>query len=188
LAEIPFQVIIKGTDESYPDHLSIEEIPVHIAKEKALAVKNHLLTAYHSQFQEQTILAADTVVVLGDTIIGKPANREAAIATLQSLSGREHSVITGVFILGNDDKEIAFSDTTKVCFHPLTDEQITYYVDTFQPFDKAGAYAIQEWIGAVGIQSINGDFYNVMGLPISKVVKALEVIVKENKTVSKTIK
>lgn len=119
------------------------------------------------------ILAADTVVVLDNKIIGKPANREEAIAILTALSGREHKVITGVVLL-NGKEEISFSDTTRVVFHPLTQEQIRFYVDKYKPYDKAGAYAIQEWIGVTGIKSIEGDFYNVMGLPVSRVVNALK--------------
>jgi septum formation protein len=165
-AEIDFEVIVKETDESYPDNLAIEDIPVFIARNKALAVKTELKN------DNRIILAADTVVVLDNRIIGKPAGREEAIAILTALSGREHRVITGVILL-QDEKEIAFSDTTNVVFHTLTQEQISFYVDRYKPYDKAGAYAIQEWIGVTGIKSINGDFYNVMGLPVSRVVKAL---------------
>ena len=115
------------------------------------------------------------MVVLGDRIIGKPSNREDAISILKSLSGQRHAVITGVVIL-TETKEIAFADTTYVTFHPLTEDQIVFYVDKYKPYDKAGAYAIQEWIGVVGIKAIEGDFYNVMGLPVSRVVKALEQV------------
>ena len=172
-AEISFEIIIKSTDESYPATLSIAEIPVHIAHNKALAVQQHIATAYHSQYKNQCILAADTVVVLDDTIIGKPIDRQAAIDTLKALSGRQHSVITGVVILKNDTT-VTFADITKVCFNEITEEQIIFYVDKYKPYDKAGAYAIQEWIGVVGIKSIEGDFYNVMGLPVSRVVRALQ--------------
>jgi septum formation protein len=111
--------------------------------------------------------------VLDDSIIGKPVDREDAIAILTSLSGREHQVITGVAVR-NEEKEIVFHDLTFVQFHQLTREQIGFYVDKYQPYDKAGAYAIQEWIGVVGIKEIRGDFYNVMGLPVSKVVRCLK--------------
>ncbi len=164
-AEIDFDVIVKPTDESFDDRLPIQEIPIHIAREKAFGVKQ--------DHPHRTVLAADTVVVLENQIIGKPANRAEAIAILQQLSGKQHQVITGVFILFNEE-EISFSDITEVEFHPLSLEQIEFYVDKYQPYDKAGAYAIQEWIGVVGIKSIRGDFYNVMGLPVSRVVKALE--------------
>jgi septum formation protein len=164
-AEIPFEIIIQSTDESYPADLPVQEIAVHIARNKALAVKQ-------SSNIDTTVLAADTIVVLNNEVIGKPKNREDAIHILSKLSGNQHSVITGVVIMAGE-KEIAFADTTIVEFHPLTKEQIIFYVDKYQPYDKAGAYAIQEWIGVTGIKSVNGDFYNVMGLPVSRVVQAL---------------
>ena len=174
-AEIAFDVVIKSTDESYPVTLPTIDIPVHIARQKALAVREYIKTGYHIKHQQQLILAADTVVVLEDRIIGKPTGRQDAIDTLKALSGKLHSVITGVVILHNN-KEIAFADLTNVWFNELTEEQIIFYVDKYQPYDKAGAYAIQEWIGVVGIKSIEGDFYNVMGLPVSRVVQALQEI------------
>lgn len=165
-AEVPFEIIVKETDESYPADLSIEETAIHIARNKALAVKDGV--------QEPVpILAADTIVVLEGRIIGKPKDREDAINILSSLSGKEHKVITGVVILNNIN-EVAFAETTNVQFHELTPAQIEFYVDNYKPYDKAGAYAIQEWIGVVGIETINGDFYNVMGLPVSRVVQALK--------------
>jgi len=122
---------------------------------------------------DKIIIAADTIVVEGGDIIGKPVDREDAIRILGRLSGSHHQVVTGVVIVYGD-KAIRFWDRTDVLFHDLTPDQIRFYVDKYQPFDKAGAYAIQEWIGVVGIKSISGDFYNVMGLPVSRVVKALE--------------
>jgi septum formation protein len=176
-AEIPFEVIVKPTLESYPEGMAVNEIPIHIAREKALVVKEHIREAYHAQLAGKTILAADTIVVLNNRVIGKPVDREDAIQILSSLSGQLHQVITGVVIL-HKKGEIAFADITEVQFHQLTKEQITNYVDKYQPYDKAGAYAIQEWIGVVGIQSIKGDFYNVMGLPVSRVVQALNTIIE----------
>ncbi len=164
-AAIDFDVVVADTDESYPEGLSFTEVAMHIAKNKALAV-----STLHST--KQTILAADTIVVCDNRLIGKPVDRAAAIEILGFLSGKKHEVITGVYIQ-KGDQEIAFADVTEVSFHPLTRAQIEYYVDHYQPYDKAGAYAIQEWIGVVGIQSIQGDFYNVMGLPVSRVVQAL---------------
>lgn len=161
LAEIDFEVIVADTDESYPAHLSFEDTAMHIAKNKALVVaKNNT---------GRRILAADTIVVCNNKIIGKPLDREDAIAILTELSGNVHNVITGVCMLKNDT-EILFADSTTVSFNTLTQEQISFYVDKYKPYDKAGAYAIQEWIGAIGIKKIEGDFYNVMGLPISRVV------------------
>ncbi len=165
-AEVPFDIIVQETDESYPAGLSLEQTAIHIARNKALVIKATDKTG-------MPILAADTVVVLEDTMIGKPKDKADAVNILSSLSGKQHSVITGVVIL-HGDKEIAFAETTQVQFHVLTPEQIEFYIDSYKPYDKAGAYAIQEWIGVVGIKSINGDFYNVMGLPVSRVVKALQ--------------
>jgi septum formation protein len=164
LAEIDFEVIVANTDERYPAGLSFEETAIHIATNKALEVAK---TNAH-----RTILAADTIVVCNNKIIGKPINREDAIAILTTLSSNTHQVITAVCILKNQTP-LCFADVTTVSFHALTEEQITYYVDRYKPYDKAGAYAIQEWIGAIGIKKIEGDFYNVMGLPISRVVTAL---------------
>ena len=110
--------------------------------------------------------------MLEDEIIGKLVDTEDAKIILKKLSGKTHRVITGVVII-SDGKEISFSDITEVSFYHLSDEQIDYYINNYKPFDKAGAYAIQEWIGVTGIEKINGDFYNVMGLPVSRVVKTL---------------
>ncbi|SHK78215.1 septum formation protein [Chitinophaga jiangningensis] len=165
-ANIPFTIQVADTDESFPADMPIPDVPVYIARQKAVVIA--ALTS-----PEKIIIAADTVVVLDDTIIGKPRDREDAIRILTALSGREHRVITGV-VIRNAAKEVAFSKETGVFFNPLTQEQIAYYVDTFKPYDKAGAYAIQEWIGAVAIDKIEGCFYNVMGLPVSRVVEELE--------------
>jgi septum formation protein len=165
-AEVSFDIIVKETDETYPENLSIDEIAVHIARNKALAIKS---TVDHNI----PILAADTIVVLQGCIIGKPKDREDAVKILSSLSGKQHQVVTGVVIL-HSENEIAFAETTEVLFHELSLAQIEFYVDNYKPYDKAGAYAIQEWIGVVGIKTINGDFYNVMGLPVSRVVQALQ--------------
>ena len=164
-AEIPFDIIVKDTDEMYPASLAIEQVPLYIARNKALAVKDELS-------HDRLILAADTIVVLKDRVIGKPASKEDAIQILQDLSGKTHLVITGVVLL-KGYKEISFADITEVEFHQLTNEQIQYYVEHYQPYDKAGAYAIQEWIGVIGIKRVKGDFYNVMGLPVSRVVNTL---------------
>ncbi len=174
-AEMTFEVIVKSTEEVFPEDISTDEIPVFIAKQKALAVKELIQTAYHKEYARKPILAADTVVVLENEIIGKPKDREHAIEILTKLSGKKHQVITGVVIM-HEEGEIAFIDKTDVEFYPLTIEQIEYYVDHYKPYDKAGSYAIQEWIGVIGIKSVNGDFYNVMGLPISRVTQALQNI------------
>lgn len=170
-AEVPFDVLVKDTDESYPADMITEEVPVHIARNKALAIH----TMLNDKSNTPVILAADTVVVLDNRIIGKPKSREDAIAILTDLAGNTHRVITGVVLIHNSE-ETAFADITEVCFNPLTAQQIEFYVDKYKPYDKAGAYAIQEWIGVVGIKTINGDFYNVMGLPVNRVVQALQKI------------
>jgi septum formation protein len=163
-AEIPFTVKVVPTDESFPSEMDVEAVPVHIARNKAIAIEAR---------EEEVIIAADTIVVLDNEIIGKPKDRSDAINILAKLSGRVHRVITGVVIIKNQ-KEISFADITEVEFHTITHEQIVFYVDKYKPYDKAGAYAIQEWIGVTGIKKITGDFYNVMGLPVSRVVKILQ--------------
>lgn len=165
-AEIKFDVVISDADESCTADITTEAAPIFIAKKKALAVQQKINN------DAQIVLAADTLVILDGKIIGKPTDEKDAIEILQSLSGKAHKVITGVAIL-KGNTEISFSDTTEVLFHNLTNEQIKFYVEKYKPYDKAGAYAIQEWIGVVGIKSINGDFYNVMGLPVSRVVQQL---------------
>jgi len=165
-AEIDFEIMVEHTHEDYPEGLSPQEVAIHIARNKAKAVLDKINDT-------RIILAADTIVVLGNEIIGKPKDRNDAISILKKLSGNHHQVITGVSIV-NSTKENSFADITDVEFHPLTPDQIEFYIDKYKPYDKAGAYAIQEWIGVTGIKSINGDFYNVMGLPVSRVVQALK--------------
>ncbi|HXB95196.1 MAG TPA: Maf family protein [Puia sp.] len=165
-AEVPFEIVVRDTPETYPPGMPFAEVPVHIARNKALAVRNVVVPG-------RVIVAADTIVALGEEIFGKPRDREDAIHMLSRLAGQRHEVITGVVLL-RDEWEEAFADRTSVWFHPLSRPDIEGYVDRYRPYDKAGAYAIQEWIGVVGIQRIEGDFYNVMGLPVSRVVKALK--------------
>lgn len=180
-AEVKFEVFVKETPETYPPGLPTAEVPVYIARNKALAVKEAIAADSANNANPavkaaaaagRVILAADTVVVLGEEIIGKPADREDAINILSKLSGQRHEVITGVVLLRGEE-EFAFYDRTAVWFHPLDRAELEGYVDRYRPYDKAGAYAIQEWIGVVGIKGIEGDFYNVMGLPVSRVVRAL---------------
>ena len=165
-AKIPFDVVLYPTDESFPAGLSPREAVQHIAREKAEAVAQQ-------GNQQRIVLAADTVVVLDGDIIGKPVDRADALRILHRLSGRTQTVITGVAIL-QGERSLVFADETEVQFHTLRTEQLEFYVDTYQPYDKAGAYAIQEWIGVAGIAGIKGDFYNVMGLPVSRVIHALD--------------
>ena len=167
-AEVPFEVNVKETDERFPPGLKPDEVAIFIARNKALAVQKE-------RNSDEIILAADTIVVLNESIIGKPVHREEAISILLALSGEIHRVITGV-VIRKGDNEISFADTTEVEFHDLSEKQIEFYVDKYKPYDKAGAYAIQEWIGVVGIKSVKGDFYNVMGLPVSRVLRELKKI------------
>jgi septum formation protein len=169
-AEVDFDVLTQVTDESWPEGMPVEEIPIHIAREKARSVMQ--LDLYNRYEQGVPVLAADTIVVLGNEILGKPRDAEHALTMLKALSGQKHKVITGVVIV-NHEKDIRFSDVTEVDFHSMPEDDLRYYVEKFEPFDKAGAYAIQEWIGVVGIKAITGDFYNVMGLPVSRVIRTL---------------
>ncbi len=170
-AEVPFEIIVKHVEETFPQSMPVADVPVHIARSKAMAVKEAM------PLDNRIILAADTVVVINNQIIGKPESREHAIEILQLLSDKQHEVMTGVY-LSHANGQISFTDITSVCFHPLSLQQIEFYIDKYKPYDKAGAYAIQEWIGVIGIKSVSGDFYNVMGLPVSRVVQALHQIEK----------
>jgi septum formation protein len=167
-ADITFDIIVSAAAEDFPSDMDVREVPVHIAQKKAFAVQQKIKDEFPIH-QGKWIIAADTIVVLENEIIGKPIDRADAISILQKLSGKTHRVITGVYLV-NDSESKFFSETTLVHFHPLTLSQIEYYVDQYQPYDKAGAYGIQDWIGVVGIRGIEGDFYNVMGLPVSKLL------------------
>ena len=167
-ADIEFDIIVSAAAEDFPSDMDVQEVPVYIAQKKAIAVQQKIKDEFPIH-QGKWIIAADTIVVLENEIIGKPIDRADAISILQKLSGKTHRVITGVYLV-NDSASSAFSETTLVHFHPLSLSQIEYYVDQYQPYDKAGAYGIQDWIGVVGIRGIEGDFYNVMGLPVSKLL------------------
>ena len=165
--DLSFDVhVIPGLEENYPDSLQPQEIPVFLSKQKA--------EAYLSTLEDQVLLiTADTIVWNETEVIGKPKDREDAIRMLHSLSGHEHQVVTGV-CLTTTKKLDSFSVVSSVRFASLTDEEIIYYVDKYKPFDKAGAYGIQEWIGYVGVESISGSFYNVMGLPVQRLYQELK--------------
>lgn len=167
-ADIEFDIMVSKAAEDFPAEMDVQDVPLHIAQKKALAVQQKIKHEFPIH-QGKWIIAADTIVVLENEIIGKPIDRADAISILQKLSGKTHRVITGVYIV-NDLESRYFSETTLVHFHPLSLSQIEYYVDQYQPYDKAGAYGIQDWIGVVGIRGIEGDFYNVMGLPVSKLL------------------
>lgn len=160
-----FEVKRFSFDESVPDLLPAHEHAEHIATKKIQQLPLEI-------FQDATILTADTTVVLDDTVLGKPTSREGAITMLQSLSSNTHLVITGVAIRSAKSL-ISFSESTEVQFSPLRYSEIESYIDKYEPYDKAGAYGIQEWIGMIGIQSIKGCYYNVMGLPSREVYENL---------------
>lgn len=165
--DLSFDVhVIPGLEENYPDSLQPQEIPVFLSKQKA--------EAYLPTLEDQVLLiTADTIVWNETEVIGKPKDREDTIRMLRSLSGHEHQVVTGV-CLTTTKKQETFSVVSSVRFASLTDEEIIYYVDKYKPFDKAGAYGIQEWIGYVGVESISGSFYNVMGLPVQRLYQELK--------------
>jgi septum formation protein len=158
-------------DEEYPLSLPVEDVAPYLSR-----LKSH---AYPVELGFRDILiTADTTVVLGDRVLGKPADEAEAREMIASLSGREHSVVTGV-TLRMKGREHTFSSTSKVRFAELSEEQIAYYVENYKPMDKAGAYGIQEWIGYCGIESIEGSFYNVMGLPVQRLCRELEAFIEE---------
>ena len=157
---VDFKVVVKDTDETFPPELQGGAIPEHIAVLKASAFDSDLQSLPDSTI----IIASDTIVYIDNKVIGKPKGREGAIEMLKTLSGRCHQVLTGVCIKTKDRQRSFFAES-KVWFRELSDDEITYYVDNYQPFDKAGAYAVQEWIGAAAIAKIEGSYYNVMGLP-----------------------
>ena len=157
---------IPDIDETYPADLSGEQIPVYIARKKA--------TAYDQMMDENTLLiTADTIVWAEEQVFGKPKDKDDAIKMLQTLAGKTHQVITGVCIR-TQHQEKSFASVTSVSFSNLSDEEILYYVDKYKPFDKAGSYGIQEWIGYVGVERIEGSYFNVMGLPIQRLYKELQ--------------
>ena len=164
--DVDFEVkVIDGVNESYPGDLPAADIAGYIAAEKAGAYKDELTDG-------NLVITADTVVVLGDTVLGKPKDFDDARRMLRLLSGKVHHVVTGV-CLTSKDKQKRFSVTTDVAFRELSDEEIDYYVDKYKPLDKAGAYGIQEWIGYVGVTSIRGSYFNVMGLPVQRIYEEL---------------
>lgn len=157
---------LKDLDESYPKDLPGEEVAEYLAKKKAGFYKSHIS-------KDDLIITADTVVIMGSEILNKPASKKEAENMLQQLSGNTHKVLTGV-CLSTQEKTLSFSSSTAVTFSDLSDSEIDYYINTFQPFDKAGAYGIQEWIGYVGVEKIDGSFYNVMGLPLHRLYEELK--------------
>lgn len=164
---ISFEVrTLQDIDESYPDTLRGEEIPMYISAKKAEAYRQTMA-------ENELIITADTVVCDNGIVLGKPKDKAEAKQMLQQLSGHPHEVITGVSIV-TQEKTVQFASTSKVFFSALTDDEIDYYINVYQPFDKAGAYGIQEWIGFVGVTRIEGSYFNVMGLPIQRLYTELK--------------
>lgn len=164
-AGIEFRQLKYPFQEDYPSDLNRHDVPVFLALQKAQQIGK----VADSEF----LITVDTVVIVDNDILGKPTDRADAINTLKRLSNREHDVVSGVNIR-HSERDVSFSETTKVHFSELSNEDIEYYVDTFSPFDKAGSYGIQEWIGIIGISRIEGSFYNVMGLPINRLLAELK--------------
>ena len=156
---------LPDVDESYPETLQGADIPLYIAKEKA--------DAYVAMMQPgELMITADTIVWLDGKVLGKPQDKEDALQMLRTMSGRTHEVFTGVCITTTDWQR-SFTAQTEVRFATLSEEEIAYYVDNFQPMDKAGAYGVQEWIGFIGVENISGSYYNIMGLPVQKLYREL---------------
>lgn len=157
---VDFEVrVLKDVDERYPDDIPLNEVPLYIAIEKASA---------YTVAKDELVVTADTVVIVDNEILGKPKDRAEAYGMLRKISGKTHQVVTGVCLTTIDDQR-SFTVTTDVEFKELSDNEIYYYIDKYRPFDKAGAYGIQEWIGYVGVLSLKGSYYNVMGLPVQRI-------------------
>lgn len=156
---------LPDVDESYPDTLQGADIPLYIAKEKADAYRDMLQPG-------ELMITADTIVWLDGKVLGKPKDREDALCMLRAMSGRTHEVFTGVCITTTEWQR-SFAAQAEVRFSKLSEEEITYYIDKFQPMDKAGAYGVQEWIGFIGVENISGSYYNIMGLPVQRLYKEL---------------
>ena len=164
--DVPFEVrVIDGIDESYPASLPTRQIAEYISQKKAAAYRETMAA-------DELVITADTIVVLGDEVMGKPHDEADACRMLHELSGNTHQVITGV-TLTTRERQQSFSVLTDVTFKQLSDDEINYYVTHYRPFDKAGSYGIQEWIGYVGVTQLNGSYFNVMGLPVQRIYEAL---------------
>jgi len=167
---LDFETVIRDYDESYPEFLSGEEIARHVSMAKALLFKDEIS-------DNEIVITADTIVWCNNSILGKPVDRDDAIRIIKAISGNTHEVITAVTLL-SPDREITFSETTKVTFETLSEEEIKFYIDKFAPYDKAGAYGIQEWIGIAGCSRIEGSYFNVVGLPVQRLYKELREFVR----------
>ncbi len=177
---LDFEVrVIKDIDETYPLDLSVEQIPVYISSQKAKAYQESIR-------DDELVITADTVVIVGKNVLGKPHGREEACDMLRMISGRTHQVITGVCLTSNKIHR-SLSVSTDVTFKSLAEQEIEYYVDQYKPYDKAGAYGIQEWIGYIGVTSLHGSYFNVMGLPVQRIwqelldIYSMEALIHDDK-------
>lgn len=165
--DLPVEIVqIPETDESFPEDMALQDVPVFLARKKAMKFQADLK-------KDEVLITADTIVLFNNRIINKPKDRSDAINMLKTLAGNSHTVITGV-CLKLVNKETTFYSTTEVYFSKLREEEIIYYVDQYKPYDKAGAYGIQEWIGYIGVEKIKGSFFNVMGLPLQRLYEELK--------------
>lgn len=162
---LSFDLVTKDVDESFPDELQEAAIPLYLCQKKADAFS-------HELDSKTIVITADTIVWINNHVLNKPANRDEAVEMLKELSGQRHEVYTGV-CLCSAEKKIAFTVRTDVWFKNLSPGEIDYYIDTYQPYDKAGAYGAQEWIGYIGVERIDGSYFNVMGLPLKELQEAL---------------
>ena len=167
---------LPDVDESFPDTLKGEEIPLFIARKKADAYKVLFSSVNSNEVEEPLlVITADTIVWIEDEVLGKPANATEARAMLSKLSGKKHQVITGV-CLTTASWQKSFAAVSEVQFSSITEEEVDYYIQNYCPYDKAGAYGVQEWIGFIGVESIQGSYFNVMGLPIQRLYRELKTI------------
>ena len=171
---ISFQQEVRPIDESYPNGIKTEDIAVYLAEEKGKAFVNDI-------DDDTLVITADTIVSIDDRVLEKPSDPQEAFEMIQALSNRKHTVYSGVAITSSTG-QTCFYDATDVYFRKLEDREISYYIEQYKPFDKAGGYAIQEWIGHVGIEKIEGSFYTVMGLPLHILYNALQHIFNDRNT------
>ncbi|UOR06872.1 Maf family nucleotide pyrophosphatase [Hymenobacter aerilatus] len=166
---LPYEIRLKEVDEEFPPHLQRAAVAEFLAARKAAAYRDELAA-------NEVILTADTIVCLDEDVLNKPADAAEAVHMLTRLQGRTHDVFTGVCLLAGDGRQVVFSDQTRVTFRPLSAAEIEFYVQRYQPLDKAGAYGAQDWIGMVGVTHLEGSYFNVMGLPVHRVWTELELL------------
>jgi septum formation protein len=166
-----FDIVIREFEESFPEGLNGEEIARYVAHSKAASFRDEIA-------DNEIIITADTIVWCNNQVLGKPIDIQDAVRILKKISGNTHEVITGVSVFSKK-KEVTFSDSTKVTFEVLSDNDIKYYIDKYKPYDKAGAYGIQEWIGLIACSKIEGSYFNVVGLPVQRLYKELQEFIKD---------